>query len=175
MHAALAPEQAVRVPTLDRERRGADPGLRARRHFEDLRGEAASLRPSQVHAQQHVGPVLRVGAAGTGVHRADRVAVVVLTREQREQLEVAEPHLERRQSVDDLLLERLVALVARELRERLEVGELLIERVVELDVVAVPRQLGGDLAREALVVPEVGLAHLLFELHDAARAASIPR
>ena len=39
--------------------------------------------------------------------------------------------------VDELGLERLVALLARELRERLEVGELLLEPVDELDVVAV--------------------------------------
>ena len=110
------------------------------RDLEDLRGEPAPLRPAQVHAQQHVGPVLRVGTAGAGVHRADRVAVVVLAGEQREQLEIAEPRLERREPVDELRLERLVTLFARELRERLEVGELLVERVVELDVVAVDAQ-----------------------------------
>ena len=141
-------------------------GLRARRDFEDLRGEAAPLRPAQVHAQEHVGPVLRVGTAGPGVHRADRVAVVVLAREQREQLEIAEPRRERRESVDELAARTTRRSLPRELRERLEVGELLVERVVELDVVAVPRQLGGDLARERLVVPEVGFAHLLFELDD---------
>ena len=42
-----------------------------------------------------------------------------------------------------------------------------VERVVELDVVPMPRELGGDLARDVLVVPEVGLAHLGLELGDA--------
>ncbi len=42
------------------------------------------------HAQHHLGPVLRVGAARAGVNLADRVALVVLAAEQRAQLQLVE-------------------------------------------------------------------------------------
>ena len=44
--------------------------------------EAAALAPAEVHAQQHLGPVLRLEAAGAGVDLDDRVAGVVLAAEQ---------------------------------------------------------------------------------------------
>ena len=53
--------------------------------------EAAALGPALVHPQQHLGPVLGVGPAGPGVDLADGVALVVLAREQRLQLELADP------------------------------------------------------------------------------------
>jgi hypothetical protein len=38
--------------------------------------------PAQVHAQEHLGPVGRLGAAGTRADAEDRVALVVGAREQ---------------------------------------------------------------------------------------------
>ena len=52
--------------------------------------EASTLGPAHQHPQHHLGPVLRVGAAGAGVDLADRVALVVLAAEQRAQLELVE-------------------------------------------------------------------------------------
>ena len=46
-----------------------------------------ALGPPQVHAQEHLGPVLGVGAAGAGMDRHDRVVVVQLAGEQRLGLE----------------------------------------------------------------------------------------
>ena len=71
---------ARRPSTCDR---GAlDAGLLAFQLVEDLGREAMPLRPAQVHAQEHLGPVGRLGAAGAGADRQDRVAVVVLAGEQ---------------------------------------------------------------------------------------------
>ena len=50
------------------------PGLLAGLEVEDLGAEAVALGPAQVHAQQHLGPVAGVGAAGAGVDRDDGVA-----------------------------------------------------------------------------------------------------
>ena len=90
VHALLAGEHAVGVPTLHRERGRADPGLGALADVVDLDREAPALRPAREHAQQHLRPVLRVGAAGTRAHLADRVALVVLAGEQRAELEPVE-------------------------------------------------------------------------------------
>ena len=78
--------------------------------------------------------------------------------------------------VDDLRLERLVALFARELEQRLHVGDATLERVDELDVVAHDRELAAHLARAVGIVPEIGRRRLDLERRRAApRASSMPR
>ena len=152
----LALEQTVRVATLDRERRRGDPRLGAGLHLVDLDGEAAPFRPAREHPQQHLGPVLRVGTARAGVHLADRVALVVLAREERAQLEPVELAGERGDAALDLGLLGVVALFARQLVQRLEVGEAAFEIVDELDVVADARHLGRHAPGGVGIVPEVG-------------------
>ncbi len=169
VHAALAVEQPVRVATLDGERRGRDAGLGARLHLVDLDVEAAPLAPAGEHAQEHLGPVGGVGAAGTGVDLADRVALVVLAGEQRAQLELVELADETGDPLRDLGLDRVVTLLAAELVERLDVGEPLLEADDEVDVVLGPGQLAGHRPGGVGVVPEAGLARLHLELLDPRR------
>ena len=57
------------------------PGLVAGLQVDHLALEAAALGPAQVHAQQHLGPVLRLGAAGAGMDRDDGVLAIVLAAE----------------------------------------------------------------------------------------------
>ena len=97
------------------------PGFGTGRDLVDLEREPSTLGPAEVHAEQHLRPVLRVGAARARVHGADRVALVVLAAEQRAQLELVETHREPPHAVADLGVERLVALLAREL-ERVSRG-----------------------------------------------------
>ena len=80
MHAGLGEEQAVRVVAGDGERRALDAGLVAGLQVDDLALEAAALGPAQVHAQQHLGPVLRLGAARARMDRDDRVLAIELAR-----------------------------------------------------------------------------------------------
>ena len=74
MHAGFGRQQAEGVLAGHRERRALDAGLVAGLVVDDLALEAAALAPAQVHAQQHLRPVLRLGAAGAGVDRDDGVA-----------------------------------------------------------------------------------------------------
>ena len=90
----------------------------------------------------------------------------MLAGEQRAQLESVELLGERGDPGRDLRLLRRVAFLACELRERVEVVEGRSEALDQLDVFTQPRQLGGDLARRGLVVPQVGLRDLLFERRD---------
>ena len=55
----------------------SSPGLQV----DDLPLEASPLRPAEIHAQQHLRPVLRLGAAGAGVNGHDRILGVVLAAE----------------------------------------------------------------------------------------------
>ena len=162
--AALGLEDPVGVLALDRERRRLEAGLLARARLEQLGLEAAVGGPAEVHAQEHLGPVLRVGAARVGLDRDDRVAAVVLAGEERVLLEAFELGLERDERGLDLgghvavhgeELLRVVVLAARGARSA---------RAACCDA----RVLGARSAAAALlVVPEAGLAHLLLELGGA--------
>jgi hypothetical protein len=89
--AALGGEQPVGVLALGDEAGRLDPGLLALGRLGHLNLEPAPLGPAQVHPQQHLGPVLGVGAAGARAHRDDGIAGVVLAAEQPCLLELAEP------------------------------------------------------------------------------------
>src|SRR5207244_8020019 len=77
VHAALGGVEAVRVLAADAERRRLDARLLPRARLEQLDPEAALLGPAHLHAQDHLGPVLPVRAAGPRLDRDERVAGVV--------------------------------------------------------------------------------------------------
>ena len=97
VHAVLAPQVAERVVARDAEARAVDPGLVALLVVDDLGLEAAALAPAQVHAQEHLRPVLRVVAARARVDADDGVRVVDGAREHPGELGVAHPRVERRE------------------------------------------------------------------------------
>ena len=78
VHTALGLEEAVGVLALRGERRRLQSGLLPRARLDELRLEAAILGPAEVHPQQHLRPVLSVGAAGARMDGDDGVAGVVL-------------------------------------------------------------------------------------------------
>src|SRR4051812_2670134 len=80
--ARLRREKAVRVLAFDPERRALDARLLSRLEVQDLCLEAALLGPLQIHAQEHLGPVLRVRPARARLHSADSIARVVRAREE---------------------------------------------------------------------------------------------
>ena len=71
VHAALGRQEPVGVLAVDREGRRLDAGLGALLDLLEVGLQAAPLGPAQVHAQQHLGPVLGVGAALARVDRHD--------------------------------------------------------------------------------------------------------
>ena len=72
--------------------------------------EAAAVAPAQVHAQQHLGPVLAVGAACAAVDREDRVRAVVLATQHLLELGALDRLLERVQGGREILLHVLARL-----------------------------------------------------------------
>ncbi len=120
---ALQP--AVRVATLHDELDRRQAGFGSWRRVLLLDVEAVALGPAHVHAVEHLGPVLRVGAALARRQRAQRVVLVVLAGEQRPQLELVEASARRHRSRLDLGDLTLVVFLARQLGERLGIVELL--------------------------------------------------
>ena len=53
--------------------------------------EAVPLRPAHVHPHEHLGPVLRFGAAGSGMDREHGVAAVLGALQHRLELECLHP------------------------------------------------------------------------------------
>jgi predicted DCC family thiol-disulfide oxidoreductase YuxK len=162
--AVLGAQQPVRVAALHHERRGRDARLRACGDVLDLGSEALALGPPQVHAQEHVRPVLGVGAALARLDLAQDIALVVLAGEQASQLQLAEVGVEGCERQLDLLDHRVVTLLARQLGQRLDVVDAVAEGVVELEVVGGRRQLPGDLAGTVGVVPQIGARRFGLEL-----------
>ena len=72
---------------LDRDR--LDAGLLARALLDPFELVAVRLGPARVHAQQHLGPVLGLGAAGAGVDLDEAVVGVGLAGEQALELQPA--------------------------------------------------------------------------------------
>src|SRR5262249_45295377 len=73
---------AVGIFADDIERHGLDSGFFTVLIVEHLRFESVLLGPPQIHAHEHLGPVLRFGPAGTGMDIDDGVQAVLLTGKQ---------------------------------------------------------------------------------------------
>ena len=169
--ASLRRHQAVRVRPVDDERRALDARLVAEQHLVDLDVEPLAFGPPQVHPQEHLGPVLRLGAAGARVQRRDRVVVVVLAAEQRRELELLDVAFELADSAREVGAHLPVGLVREELVHRARVLEASDEAVVPVDLGAQPRERRGQLLAACGVVPERRVGRLAFELGRACALA----
>ncbi len=83
VHARFGFQPAVGVATLDLEGAALDASLFTGALLQPAHLEAAPLGPARVHARQHLGPVLRLGATGAGVDLDIGVVGVGLAGQQR--------------------------------------------------------------------------------------------
>jgi hypothetical protein len=143
---AETPELLATVPALA----AAHPNLRL---VVDHLGLVALLfAPAQVHAHEHLGPVLGLGAARTRVDGDDGVVAVSFAGEHAHELELAHAAHERGDLLADLLEHGLV--VRRELDELGQIVRLLGELVEALDGGLVASAFTQHFLRVLLVVPE---------------------
>ena len=161
MHTLFGGEQAVDVLAFYGESDALESRFAAFLSLVDLHFEAAALEPAQVHAQQHLGPVLRLGAASPGVDGENGAALVVLAAEEALLLPMLKLALQRPQAVGQFGEELAVHGVAGELlAHELLSGRELLEPLLQAAVLA------RDARRRLLVVPERGRAHTLLEGGD---------
>ena len=166
MHAGLALQKAVGVLALHEDRGALEAGLVAVEVIERRHLEAVALRPAVVHAEQHLGPVLRFGAAGARVERENRVLAVVLAGQQRRQahrLDLIRDRLDLRLRLGQ---QREILRLVTHLDERervLRTGAKLHVRLVLL--LERGRSL-QHLLRRLHIVPETGLRRLVLEHLD---------
>ena len=142
---------------------------------------AVLLGPARVHAQQHVGPVLALGAAGAGMHFEIGVVGVGLARQQRLELAARDLGLELAQRLLGLGDDLLVLLGLAELDHGELVVELLLDAADRGELVLERGALLHHALGALLVVPEIGVFGLpvqlgkpparLVEVKDASSAA----
>src|SRR5262249_37533539 len=132
-----------------------------------LRAEAPALAPAEVHAEQHLRPVLRLEAARAGVDLDDRVPRVVLAAEQLGELERGELALDLLDLPGELG-ERLGITLLGELQEDLRLVHALPLALEAGDGAEHRGGLAADGLRLLGVVPESGGGRLLAQLAGAA-------
>ncbi len=167
MDAALGLEPAIGVGTADPDRRRFEAGLLAAALFEPLDLVAVRFGPARIHAQQHLGPILRLGAAGPGMNLEIAIVAVGLARQQA--LELAPGRLgaqlfEARLGLgDDLRL----ALGLAQFYELERVVDLALDAPIAADRVVEPGTLAQQLLRRGGIVPQQRVLGLGVELGEA--------
>jgi hypothetical protein len=125
------------------------------------------FRPAQVHAQEHLGPVGRLGATRARADREERRALVILAGEEEGGPLAGEVGLERGEVAFELGFElRIGGLV-----EELDRGKEVVGARQELAPCGdfTPESVGfaQDLLRATTVVPEPGFLGQRLDLRDA--------
>ena len=135
--------------------------------------EAALLGPLQIHAQQHLGPVLRFGAAGAGLNFEKRIVRIEFAVEHAAELEVAELRFDARR-----VRARLRRASPRRLRRpRVSSSSPMSPRPVPTrsrlrDDAIQRRAFLTEHLRAVRVVPHVGLLQFEFYLFEAISCGS---
>ena len=167
MHSRLGEHQPVGVVAGDGERRALDAGLVARLQVDDVALEAAPLDPAKIHAQQHLGPVLRLGAAGARVDGDDGVLAIVLAAEHLLGLagldlggEVVEPARE--------VVGNRLARVGP-LDQHGEVLDAPVQRGAEVAILFQAAAALEELLRPDLILPEVRVGDARFDVRQFVR------
>jgi hypothetical protein len=125
------------------------------------------LAPAQVHAQHHLGPVLRLGAAGAGLDVDKRVRRIHLAGEHALELELPDF----RREVVDVVVDRrnraLVVLADREIEQVAGLAERIGQRADPADDAIEIRALLAELLRALRVVPDVRIFELARDFFEA--------
>jgi hypothetical protein len=164
--ATLGAQPAIGEPPGDGDRGALDARLLAGLGVDHVGLEPVALAPAQVHPQEHVGPVGRLGPARAGADRHDRVLGVVLAREQEQRALARELRPERVRLTGEVSLRVGIGRVGEQLLELLEIGHAPFEGPPGLDLVAQALGLADGLLGRSLVVPEPRLDRTRVELRD---------
>ena len=146
------------------------PGLFRIGRVEDLDGIVVLFGPADVHPHQHLGPVGGVHPAGSRADGDDRLALVVLARQQGadlHRLDVLTQLLELGVGFGDGVGALCPLFFIGDFVEHRQVVDTLPQLLHAAQLTLGVGQLAGDLLGARLVVPQVGVGRLGLELFDA--------
>ena len=169
MHAGFGLQPAIGVVAADLDGRGLDAGLFALGLLEIFDLEAVLLGPARIHAQQHRGPVLALGAAGAGMDFEIGVEAVGLAAEQRFELAAGDFLLQGFQRGLGLGHDALIVLGLAEFDHADIVLELALDLADAGKRILQRGSLLHQLLRLLRIVPEIGVFGELVQLGEACR------
>ncbi len=132
VNAGLRLEIAVGVVARHGEGSALDAGLVSRLEIDHFGLEPLPLHPAQVHAKQHLGPVLGFGAAGAGVDGDDGVVGIVAATEHHLQSHVFNAPVESLELLGHFPQSLLIGLLLGHLKQKgglLDIGGQFLERL----------------------------------------------
>lgn len=91
MDARFGLQEAIDEIAFDFHGSGLQPGFFARLIVDEFGGKALAFYPAIVHTEEHIGPVLRLGASGSGMDGQDGISMIIGPGEQGFELELFEP------------------------------------------------------------------------------------
>ena len=167
MHAGFGLEPAIGIVAADLDGGGLDAGLFALGLLQIFDLEAVLLGPARIHAQQHRGPVLALGAAGAGVDFEIGVEAVGLAAEQRFEFAARDFLLQGFQRGLGLGHHACIVLGLAELDHADIVLKLALDLADAAERVLQRGPLLHQLLRLLGIVPEIGVLGELVQLRQA--------
>jgi hypothetical protein len=125
------------------------------------------LAPAQVHAQQHFGPVLRLGAARAGLDVDERVRRIHLAREHALEFELLDFRRKVVDVVGDCRDRALVVLTEREIEQVARLAECVGQRADAADETVERRALLAEILRALRIVPDGRALELARDFFEA--------
>ena len=162
VHTDLALQHAKGIFAIHFERNRFDSSAFPFQAIRHIHLHAISFSPAQVHAEQHLRPILAFRAARTGVHGNYGIARIVLTRKQHGVFQLAQRRLKRLHIAHNVSLYTLA--FTSELKERIQI----VRQRPDLDIVVDPFFQALAILHHLLaalrLVPEVGFSNQGFGL-----------
>jgi len=144
-----------------------EPCLFAGLEIEDLGLEAALFRPSEIHPQEDLRPVLRLRAARAGMNRQDGVQPVLVPSEHAADFRCPHDLGEALQPALDLFEGLFVPGLGRQFEQHVEILQLPVDLRPRLDGGFDAGLFAQDVLCLLRVVPQVRLGALLLEIPEA--------
>ena len=164
MHTSFGRHQPIRIVAGQHECGALDARFVAWLIIDDLALETAALRPLQVHAQQHLRPILRFGAARARMDCDDGVGAIVLAAEHLLRLGRLDLRLELAEAAREIRADVLPSI--RPLDQHAQIVDVPAERLPQRHVFLQTPAALHYLLRVGLVTPEIGLARLLLDVGE---------
>ena len=166
MHARLRAQPSVSVLTGELYRGALDTRDFARARIDHFAGETARGTPAQVHAQQHLRPVLRFGAAGARLNVHERIVGIHLAVKHALELEIAHAAFEAHGIALDVGCGSLVLLTFGELEELCGIGDGLGGAIELGKLAAQLRALAPQLLSLVGLLPDRRVFQLAIDLFE---------
>ncbi len=157
VHAGLGTQIAERVFALDLDRGALDAGDVALGFFQHFGLEALALAVLQVLAQQHRGPVARLGTAGARLDVDEGIGLIEFAGEHAAELHVGDGRLEALDVLFDRHQRVVIALFTRQLEQLLRAFQILGQLAQYLDHAFEHLLFLAEILGPLRVVPDLGV------------------